>query len=268
MNCPKCGCKIPINSNKCGVCGTQIDTSLNNTQAANKQEDINAGNTQNIQNTQPYPVNPSMGNNSYSVNSNQGGHTTSGSGGNGGRYAYPNNNSPGYGYPGNNGYVNTWNQGYARPAHKSLTPYQIVKIVGASVLLLGSLVPFVAGMNVIMCCVGSIGAIQYSDIYAGTGYEAMYIVFNAALIVQPIVLYGAIAALVLAIVRTDKTVYKADVTTAKFVLTLELIVALMPLFLAIFLSFEYDSKLNYHCTVGNAFIFIGLIISYIGCSNK
>lgn len=73
MNCPKCGCKIPINSNKCGVCGTQIDTSLNNIQAANKQEDINAGNTQNIQNTQPYPVNPSMGNNSYSVNSNQGG---------------------------------------------------------------------------------------------------------------------------------------------------------------------------------------------------
>lgn len=265
MNCPKCGCKIPINSNKCGVCGTQVDAGQNNDQAMNKQEDINAGNTQN---TQPYPVNTGMGNNAYNVNTNQGGYTTSGAGGYSGGAGYPNSNGHGYGYPGNNGYANSWNQGYGKPAHKSLTPYQIVKIVGASVLLLGSLMPFIAGMNVIMCSVGSIGAIQYSDIYAGTGYEAMYIVFNAALIVQPIILYGAIAALILAIVRNDKTVYKADVTTAKFVLTLELIVALMPLFLAIFLSFEYDSKLNYHCTVGNAFIFIGLIVSYIGCSNK
>ncbi len=260
MNCPKCGCKIPNNCDKCRVCGMVIDTVMQSIQNSNNTQYTGCNNMETIQvgNYNSPSMNPGGGFDNFGVN--QRGGNMSDIGGHNAGYTYSEDNR--YGVP------NTRNYGYGNTSYKSLTSYQVIKLFGAFILLIGSFMPFIPGLNVIQCCISSVDAVNYSDVYAGTGFQGMYLLFSISMMVQPITLYGVVLAIILAVLRTGKPAYKSDVAAVKFILMLELIIALMPLFMITYLSAEYGSSVSYDFTVGKMFVFAGIAMSYIGCKKE
>lgn len=162
------------------------------------------------------------------------------------------------------------NNGYYNNTQKKLTAHQILKIVGASILLLGSLLPFLYGLNALQCFMGAFSSL--SDVaespFISDGHKIASMLFTMALIIQPVVIYGGIGILVLAILKTGTPSYKKQINSAKAILGLELLIALSPLFYTIYLSGVYGTSPKIFCTPGMTALLIGLLISFIGCNRE